>query len=237
MEFAARRARHGVPSSSAARIGASARSPPAITNSFGTRTTPAHPVQAAVAPCIPRPPLGRFVRRPIHLDHPLRLDAGEIDGKGADRHLPPEFGAELPPAQAAPQDFLGLRLPAPQPTGALQPMLRRPGRHGFRPAASRKWQVSEDRARLSPRAPSPARGRRWPCAAGSDEGVSERGPDRAALPAAPSSDLAPRGHLLPLGTGEGRASPLDRLPDGLALSTRAPSPASREKVALRSRVG
>ncbi len=44
----------------------------------------------------------------------------------------------------------------------------------------------------------PHRGRRWPFRQkGSDEGVSGRGPDRAALPAAPSSDLASRGHLLP----------------------------------------
>ena len=171
--------------------------------------------------------------------------------------------------------------------------------------------------KLSTRAPSPACGRRWPCAAGSDEGASGQRPrpcrprlhrphptrlrratfsrrerekdarrrwtiirnsrrSRRALllplageggpfvrkgrmracqkeaptvppcPAPPSSDPTAAGHpgsspgqaLLTSGTGEGRAASLDRLPDGLALSPCAPSPARREKVALSSeRVG
>ena len=159
-------------------------------------------------------------------------EGGPFVRKGRMR-APQEEAPTVPPSPAPPSsDPTASGHPGSSPGQALLPSSREK-------EARRRWTGCRMDWRSRRALLLPHRGRRWPFRQkGSDEGVSERGPIVPPSPAPPSSDPTASGHLLPSGTGEGRASSLDRLPDGLALSPRAPSPAPREKVALSSeRVG
>ena len=104
-----------------------------------------------------------IMRRSVEFDREAMLDAEEIHDIAADGNL----AAELQPVQGAaaqrpPEHRLGLRHVAPKFAGECGVVFRNAGGHG---------EVSpKARAKASGARPSPVYGRRWPGAAGSDEG-------------------------------------------------------------------